>query len=581
MCGIFGYSGSENIEEYFFQLMKHRGPDSKGIKKTSKWNLGHLRLSIIDLDSSANQPFEKDGSILVFNGEIYNYLELKEKYFLGYKFNTNSDTEILITLLNKFGLNILNELNGMFAFAYLNKKQELFLVRDRFGVKPIYFTNIVDNFYFSSEIKPLLFLQKNCNLDETIINSYFDDTATDFDERSGYKNINLIKPGHYALVKQSKINEQSRWYFGFDKKRSYENKNLIIQECEDILLDAIKIRCRSDVPIAITLSGGVDSTLIYTLIKEKLKLNIKPFVFKHANNKTDESALAINLAKKYGDEPVIVQQSIFPLEDLKEALWHLELPMWNSSCVAYLSIYRQIAKMGYKVVLEGHGSDEQLGGYPYMIHSSKIEALQNYKFTDYILRKKIELETQHSGLGQKTKTLRLIRSYLADLKNFFFGERANFNLTLNKSFDYKILPIVLRTFDRLSMSCSLESRMPFMDYRFVEFARKLPVEMKVSKIGSKAILRELLKKYGNDDIYLNKSKMGFASDVPAMFNDKDFKNYIFKLVREFNLENFLTIKDKALSLNNKSISWHNHSDLWKVASVSYYSNFKKIILKLN
>jgi asparagine synthase (glutamine-hydrolysing) len=167
------------------------------------------------------------------------------------------------------------------------------------------------------------------------------------------------------------------------------------------------------------------------------------------------------------------------------------------------------------------------------------------------------------------------------LINFFFGEIANFNLTLNKSFDYKILPIVLRTFDRLSMSCSLESRMPFMDYRFVEFARKLPVEMKVSKIGSKAILRELLKKYGNDDIYLNKSKMGFASDLPVMFNDRDFKNYIFKLVREFNLENFFTIKDKALSLNNKSISWHNYIDLWKVASVSYYSNFKKIISKLN
>ena len=175
----------------------------------------------------------------------------------------------------------------------------------------------------------------------------------------------------------------------------------------------------------------------------------------------------------------------------------------------------------------------------------------------------------------------MLRSYLSDFKQFFVGEKADFNLILNKSFDYKILPIVLRTFDRLSMSCSIESRMPFMDYKFVEFARKLPVEMKVSKIGSKSILRELLKKYGNDDIYLNKSKLGFASDLPTIFNDKDFKNFIFKLVDEFDLESFSNVKNKARSVYNDSISWHNHSDLWKVASVSYYSNFKKLISKSN
>ena len=224
MCGIFGYTGSEKLEKHFFEFMKHRGPDARCIKKDDHLTLGHLRLSIIDLDSDANQPFEKDGSILVFNGEIYNYLELQKTYLSGYKFNTRSDTEVLITLLNKFGLDILNELNGMFAFAYLNKKKELFLVRDRFGVKPVYYTQVDKRFYFSSEIKPLLFLNPNNNLDESIIKSYFEDTATDFDERSGYNNINQIKPGHYMLAKQGKINEQSRWYFGLDKKKLYENK---------------------------------------------------------------------------------------------------------------------------------------------------------------------------------------------------------------------------------------------------------------------------------------------------------------------------------------------------------------------
>ena len=576
MCGIFGYTGLDNLDSNFFELMKHRGPDARGIKKKSNWTLGHLRLSIIDLDSSANQPFEKDGSILVFNGEIYNYLELKDKYLSGDQLNTHSDTEVLISLLNKFGLDILNELNGMFAFAVLNKDQELYLARDRFGVKPLYYTRISKEFYFSSEIKPLLTLRSNYNLDESIVKSYFEDTATDYDERSGYNDIYSIKSGHYKKVNHDKIHKQSKWYFGFNKTRFYGNKKELIQECEDILLDAIKIRFRSDVPVAITLSGGLDSTLIYTLIKEKLGFNIQPFIFKHSNQATDESTLAVNLTKKYGDKPIIVEQSHSPFKDLKKALWHLEFPMWDLSAIAYLSTYREIAKMGFKVVLEGHGSDEQLGGYDYMIQSSVIEALKKCNFKDYFLRKKVFLETQHVGFGSKLEGLRLLKSYLGDLKRILFSKKNNFSKILHESFDYKILPIVLRSFDRLSMACSLESRMPFMDYRFVEFARKLPVEMKISKIGSKSILRELLKKYGNDEIYLNKSKMGWSSDIPAILSEKNFNSFIYKLAEDFDLESFSSLKNKATSISDKNISVYNYTDLWKVASVSYYSNFKNL-----
>ena len=154
MCGIFGYTDTNILENNFFKLMSHRGPDAKGTKKTTKWTVGHLRLSIIDLDSSSNQPFEDDGSILVYNGEIYNFLELKNKYLLDHRFRTKSDTEVLLALLNKFGLDILDELNGMFAFAFINKNNELFLVRDRFGVKPVYYTIIDQNFFFAARHSP-------------------------------------------------------------------------------------------------------------------------------------------------------------------------------------------------------------------------------------------------------------------------------------------------------------------------------------------------------------------------------------------------------------------------------------------
>ncbi len=577
MCGIFGYTDTKNLENYFFKLMKHRGPDAKGLKNTTKWTLGHLRLSIIDLDASSNQPFESNGSILVYNGEIYNFLELKKKYLSGYKFRTKSDTEVLITLLNKFGLNILNELNGMFAFAYLNKKNELFLVRDRFGVKPIYYTAIDQKFYFASEIKPLLGIKLNSNLNDSTIKSYFEDKGTDFDEESGYKDIYSIRPGHYISICNNKISDQNKWYFGLNIKKKYKNNSQLIQECENILLNAIKIRCRADVPIAITLSGGIDSTLIYTLIKEKLGLSIQPFVFKHLNEATDESGVAINLAKKYGDDPIIVQDPASSLESLKQILWYLELPFSHPSAIAFLSTYQEIAKRGYKVVLEGHGSDEQMGGYPYMLHASAMEALQNYQFKNYFLRKKVLFETHHEGMGQALNKLKMFRSYLSDLKQMIYRKKINFDKTLNDSFDYQILPLTLRTFDRLSMSCSIESRMPFMDYNFVEFARKLPIEMKVSEIGSKSLLRELLKKYGNEEIYLNKQKIGFSSDIPSLFKDNDFKNFINKLVEEFDLKSHQSLKDKVYSSSVKNIGWENHTDLWKIASVSYYSNYNKLI----
>ena len=181
------------------------------------------------------------------------------------------------------------------------------------------------------------------------------------------------------------------------------------------------------------------------------------------------------------------------------------------------------------------------------------------------------------GLGQKLNILQFLRSLLSDFKNAYFGKKEDLNKILHESFDNQILPLTLRTFDRLSMSCSLESRMPFMDYKFVEFARRLPTEMRISEIGNKSILRELLKKYGNQEIYLNKQKMGFTSDIPSLFSNYDFKNFIYELVQDFDLKNFQSMKDKATLNNHEKITWKNFSDLWKVASVSYYSNYDKLI----
>ena len=568
MCGIFGFNSIElSGQDIFFDLMAHRGPDARGMIRVNDWTLGHLRLSIIDTRDLSNQPFSKDGAFLVFNGEIYNYKELKREYFNNEKFSTSSDTELLITMLNKFGMQSLNKLNGMFAFAYLSPNGELYLVRDRYGVKPLYYCNTNETFFFSSEIKPLLSVMGKDNLDLSIVESFYKDTATDFDSRSGYNGVNSVERGTYIKIIKSNITKIEKWYLGKDSRLDKKQSGNLVDACEEILTDAIRLRCIADVPLAITLSGGVDSTTIYTLIKERLNVPIQPFVFKHSSRSTDESHLAINLARKYGDEPIVIEQSGDYLGDLKSALYHLEFPIWNPSAIAYYAMYREISKRGFKVVIEGHGADEQLGGYTYMIRAALLDALKKFDFLYFIELFRVLHLTNHPGLGQSVMGLRKLKNLISIFLSL--TQKTNsFEEVLRDSFDYKILPIVLRAFDRLSMANSIESRMPFMDFRFVEFSRALPVQQKLNKLGNKAILREILKKYGHEEIYLNKTKMGFASDLPALFKDASIKNFFTELCDELEANNSLKFKGSI----EEGLNWQEANDLWRETSIQYYKS---------
>lgn len=565
MCGIFGFNSQKVNKKTFFDLMSHRGPDAQGTMTAGGWTLGHLRLSIIDIRDESNQPFAKDGAFLVFNGEVYNHKELKSEYFAQEQFQTDSDTELLISMLNKFGMQALNKLNGMFAFAYLSAEGDLFLVRDRYGVKPLYYCGTPESFLFSSEIKPLLCVTGEDSLDPEIIKSFKEDTATDFDSRSGYIGIESVEKGSYLKLDKVKKIIKVKWYFGEDNRFVNKQSDNLIQACENILVDAVKLRCRADVPLAITLSGGIDSTTIYTLIREHLEVDIQPFVFKHPSVATDESGLAINLAKKYGDVPIVIQQDGDYLSDLKSSLFHLELPIWNPSAIAYFSMYRAIARHGYKVVIEGHGSDEQLGGYPYMINAALIEALKKADFLYFIDLYKVLHLTNHSGLSQKVIGWRRLKGLFSVLRSLT-RKTNSFEDELRDSFDYKIIPIVLRAFDRLSMAHSLESRMPFMDFRFVEFARNLPLKYKVNRLGSKAVLREILKKYGHEEIYSNKEKMGFASDLPEIFRDASIRNFFTELCLEMTSDN----QSRFLDQIEAGANWQEVNEIWKETSVYYY-----------
>lgn len=558
-----------------FDLMRSRGPDHESYLNIDEiCTLGHQRLSIIDIDNEANQPMVFGEFTIVFNGEIYNYLELKEELsLLGLEFKTTSDTEVLLKGYINSGTSFLNKLNGMFAFAIYNSlTNEIILVRDRFGVKPLHYTIENDVLYFSSEIKPLLKIKENIKKNLSIYDNYFDHMATDYDADTFIEGIFQLEKGSYLEIKNNTIHK-TKWYkgndFSFDQT-IFSSKEKTIEFVENTLVDAIDKRMRADVPICLTLSGGIDSTTIYTLIKERLKKDVKTFTFIHPGSPTNEYSKVNKLCESYNDKVITVESSnTNNFEDIKSDLDIVEFPIWGISTRAYVDMYNSIKESGFKVVLEGHGSDEQLGGYPYMIESAFYDYLRNGNFFKAYEILKIEQATGHSGLGNKHN--KMLKKFIKSIGKFLIRNNKikYFQENIDWTVEFKILPIVLRAFDRLSMNSSLESRAPFMDYRVVELFKKLPIEYKLNSIGNKAVLREILKKYDKKFIYEDKEKLGFSSDLPKFFNNEDNKITAKKYIEKFNMDKFYQQKDKALTEISKDvIEWSSIFEMSKVILIS-------------
>ncbi len=581
MCGIFGYSGGKDQRKnsVFFESLKHRGPDGQDVNVFGEWCLGHLRLSIIDTSAKANQPMSVGGDTIVFNGEIYNYIELKNKYLKGERLKTSSDTEVLLVLLKKFGVTILNELNGMFAFAwYSNDEQTLTLVRDRFGVKPLYWVQNKKEFLFASETKPLAKLLNCVTLNEKSVDSFVKETISDTEEESFIKGIYQVLPGHYLEINKNKIIKKVNWYKGSDysfDKSMFSDHQKTVDYFEELLTNAIEIRHRSDVPVAITLSGGLDSTTIYTLAKEKFGSKAQPITYSHGNKKTDESKLAEKLAKGYKDKLIKVKQEPnLDINKLKLVLKYLEFPIWNNAATAFWDTYKKIHSLGYKVIIEGHGSDELLGGYPHMVNAAWEESFCRGQILKSFELYKVFSQTLNLDLNQSTKKIDNIFSFvvfaLMRLRTKIFRNNIGlFEKTIRKAFDRDIIPIVLRTFDRLTMAHSIESRSPFMDYRVVEFCRLLPMEYKVSSLGNKSILREILKKYNKNHIYQRKTKMGFAADIPSLYNNTKNKGIIKTYLHKLDHDRWQEKYNNAIkNLDKKYIDWGDVEPIWKMLSLS-------------
>jgi asparagine synthase (glutamine-hydrolysing) len=588
MCSIFGFNTTKKKYEssVFFDSMRHRGPDAEAVKQIDGWTLGHQRLSVIDTSQNADQPMTVGGATIVFNGEIYNYKELYTSYLDNEQLQTTSDTEVLLRCLNKHGISSLNKLNGMFAFAWFNpKNRSLYLCRDRFGVKPLHWTRLDGEIIFSSEIRPLATLINDIHLNDNIIEAFIKDTATDFNEETFLKGVYQVPAGHYFEIRSDGSSDLVCWYQGSDHKFDsaiLESEDTILDYYEKLLTDAIRLRLRSDVPVCITLSGGLDSSIIYAIAKENLEVKIRSFHFMHTNAATDETDKVNRMVAHYNDYFC----AIHPIEECNvsniwDALDALEFPTWNPSALAYFLTYKTIYDSGFVVVLEGHGADEQLGGYPHMIYAASNDYLRKGKILKALEVYIAAHKTTNPSLGQRPSKIGLVIAFAKMCIKSMFGKSLSFRHTLDDAFYYKILPIVLRTFDRLTMANSLESRAPFMDYRLVEFHKKLPLNMMASGMGNKTILRKLLERKKLDFIYKDKVKMGFASDLPRVFSSPEIIQHILTSLTEKKFcSKYEPLRHMAIeSLVSNNIGWIDVNIIWKAYSLCWIE--KKYLDNIN
>lgn len=487
MCGIAGIIGSsKNITDLKGMLagQRHRGPDHTGIYEDKDHALlGHNRLSIIDLSEDAHQPFtDNTGRYhLTFNGEIYNYVELKRELKSFYQFKTSSDTEVLIAAFIKWGKNCLDKLNGMFSFAIWDSTdKKLFAARDRFGVKPFHYTQKEDTLFFASEIKTLNILV-NSEPDVEVWAGYFSFGSYGKPDQTFYKDINQIPAGHYIEFHRGTFSI-SKWY-QFEQRLN-ENKSIYkfneaMEFYFQLLKDSLSLRFRSDVPIGFNISGGVDSSLLLSLVNLfEDKKNIQAFTFFTGNPKYDEIEWAENLISSTQNPLNKVKFSVSEVEDTLNLISHFQdEPFGGIPTLAYSRIFKKASENGIKVLLDGQGMDEQWAGYDYYLNPQKTK-------------------TTIQGTGSKSpfKTNILSDYFLAKAEKDNFPEPFDNHLQNLQYRDlfYTKLPRALRFNDRISMAYSTELREPFLDYRVVEFAFAQPTEFKIKNGIQKFMLREIL-----------------------------------------------------------------------------------------
>lgn len=535
MCGIY-LTNLPFTEEHVrtkLESIQFRGPDYTGIVKNSDLTFGHLRLSILDLDSRSNQPMVFENYTIVFNGEIYNFQEIKNELMgLGYTFNTTGDTEVLLKGYNEWGEGVVPKLNGMFAFAIYNSKtNKVFCSRDRLGVKPFYYTWKEGKFEISSQLRPI---SQNKEINEDAVSMYLDCTYIP-SPYTIYKDVYKLSPGNNLEIDLNTQTIKIKEYWNLKDVSlaalSYEEAK---EKLHDLLKDAVNIRLQSDVPFGSFLSGGIDSALVSSIAAKVSADPIKTFSIGFEDPQYDESKIAAQYAQIMGSEhteTICTPQDI--LEMFPKLIQVYDEPFADSSALPSL-LLNKVTKKHVTMALSGDGGDESFLGYNHFDWVTKFKHLLKIPYPIRYLVSKLLV---YPVLGARTEPLKRIFATKKST-DFIAGIFIGYNsLLIKRNLDWfshfngftkwskdlyqQTADLNIKLWlendsntkvDRASMAYSVEIRSPFLDYRIIEFARTLPVSYRYMPGRKKRILRDILKEYIPESVF-DQPKRGFAVPI--------------------------------------------------------------------
>jgi asparagine synthase (glutamine-hydrolysing) len=623
MCGINGIAISSRAQreinmavvERMRDVITHRGPDDHGIFIDGNIGLGHRRLSIVDV-ATGHQPMTNEDETLhiIYNGEIYNHSDHRAALEArGHKYRTYCDTETILHLYEEDGPRVVEKLRGMFAFAIWDqKKRELFIARDRLGVKPLYYLHATDgSLYFASEIKSILatnVIKPEINF--SALPDYLANHATSGEETL-FRNIKRLPPGHTLLWRDGQLHIERYWDVSFAPYTTNGNRkdNDYIAEWMDLFRTSVRLRLMADVPLGMFLSGGIDSSAIAAIMSQLVDEPIKTFSVAFAEREANELEYAREIARAYKTdhhEIVVTPEEFF--NKLPRLVWHEDEPLAHPSSVA-LYFVSHLASKHVKVVLTGEGSDEMMAGYERYRKTIYNLALGSryYGLTSENVRRMIQRSVESLPVGSRFQQ-KIQRTFLylpPEIESIYFDNFAVFPRTMQakllsskakekiqdldpytdvrrriketdaKSLLNQLLYADIKTYlhellmkqDQMSMAASIESRVPFLDHKLVEFTATLPERMKLRGWTTKYILRQGMKGILPERI-LNRPKMGFPVPIGAWFRGQ-YKSIIDEYVlSERTLQRGLFNPDVVREIVKKhQYGNENHSErLWALVN---------------
>jgi len=609
MCGIVGYiDKSERAKELLLNKMltriQHRGPDECGIYVDGNVGFGSVRLSIIDI-IGGQQPLPNEDLNLwiIFNGEIFNYIELrKELEEKGHRFRTQSDTEVIVHLYEEFGESFVSKLNGQFVFSIWDKKnQALFLARDRVGIRPLYYYQTEDLFVYGSEIKAIFEHPKVIHKISTTGISEILTFWTTIPPNTVFENIKECPPGHYMKVEDGKIILKKYWELKFANKENYYSGSFedAANEFSTLFEDAVRIRLRADVPVAAYLSGGIDSSITTAFIKKIEPKVLQTFSVGFTEKEFDETHYQ-NIASNYfGTNHVSFKCTTREVaENFPKVIWHTETPILRTSPSPMFSLSKKVRENNIKVVITGEGADEILAGYnifkenkirhfwakdpksrlrPLLLKKlyPYITALQNANpnalkmFFGYKLNETDSPIYSHLLRWNNSSNIKrhLSESILEELKSYdsYSNLLSSLNGELNDldpllKAQYLEMKIFLSGYllssqgDRMGMANSVEGRYPFLDHRVIEFCASLPPDFKLKGLNEKVLLKKMMKGKLPEEI-LNRPKQAYRAPILSSFLGEDAPEFVGDLLSEkalieSNIFNPQTVSKLLLKMNS-------------------------------